>query len=75
MVWWDMRQLQTEADGGRSEGTGFKEDDTLSAADKKSRQEKAMSENWWPGLGRWRIGLWLENAVLELGEAEYSDIF
>ena len=75
MLWWDMRQPQTEADGGRREGTGVREDDKLLAADKTSRQEQSMSENWWPGLGRWRIGLWLDNAVLELREEEYSDIF
>ena len=33
-------------------------------------EEMMASENWWPGLGRWRVGIWLENATLTLGEPE-----
>ncbi len=34
------------------------------------RQEgvSGAGENWWPGLWRWKVGLWLEDAVLTLGE-------
>ena len=35
----------------------------------EERSVKAV-ENWWPGLGRWRLGLWLEDAVLDLGNPE-----
>ena len=31
-------------------------------------------DNWWPGLGRWRIGLWLDDAILTLGEAEEMNV-
>ena len=31
-------------------------------------------DNWWPGLGRWRIGLWLDDAVLTLGEPEEMNV-
>lgn len=27
-------------------------------------------ENWWPGMGRWHLGLWLQNAVLDFPEPE-----
>ena len=70
MVWWDMRQPKTETGGERSEGTGSTESDTLLAADQASKRQQVVSDNWWPGLGKWRIGLWLEDAVLELGEGE-----
>lgn len=70
MVWWDMRQPPSEAGSERNEGRGSTENDTLLAADPMSRPPNDRNENWWPGLGRWRIGLWLDDAVLELGEAE-----
>ncbi|KAL8829015.1 MAG: hypothetical protein Q9191_002257 [Dirinaria sp. TL-2023a] len=70
MVWWDMKQPQTEPSSERDEGTGSTESDTLLAADRTSRTTDDQNKNWWPGLGRWRIGLWLDDAVLELGEAE-----
>lgn len=72
VVWWDMRQPQKEAGVERGEETGQAENDLLLAPDEASNQAK--SPNWWPGLGRWRIGLWLDNAILELGEAEVLDL-
>ncbi|KAI4251285.1 MAG: hypothetical protein LQ352_004947 [Teloschistes flavicans] len=27
-------------------------------------------ENWWPGIRRWQIGMWLQNAQLDLGDPE-----
>ncbi|MCJ1282288.1 hypothetical protein MMC26_001611 [Xylographa opegraphella] len=30
-------------------------------------------ENWWPGLGRWQIGLKLEDATVEFGEGTHWD--
>ena len=33
-------------------------------------EERMVRGNWWPGLGRWRVGMWLENATLTLGEPE-----
>ena len=33
-------------------------------------QKRPKEENWWPGLRRWHIGLWFENAALDLGWPE-----
>ena len=33
-------------------------------------QKRPKDENWWPGLRRWHIGFWLENATLDIGEPE-----
>jgi len=33
-------------------------------------REIRIEEKWWPELGRWKVGLWLEDAVLTLGEPE-----
>ncbi|MCJ1400962.1 hypothetical protein MMC11_004173 [Xylographa trunciseda] len=30
-------------------------------------------ENWWPGLGRWQIGLKMEDATIEFGEGKHWD--
>lgn len=73
MVWWDMSQDQTEMEGGHNEGSGISESDSLLAESAPSKSKYDANNNWWPGLGRWRIGLWLEDAVLELGEAEEMD--
>lgn len=27
-------------------------------------------ENWWPGIKRWHLAVWLQNAQLDLGEPE-----
>lgn len=27
-------------------------------------------ENWWPGVKRWHLGVWLQDAQLDLGEPE-----
>ena len=59
LVWMDMKQ----PDGARktpSEGEG--EGVALLA--------KEENENWWPGMRRWHIGLYLPDATLELGEPE-----
>ena len=31
-------------------------------------------ENWWPGVKRWHLALWLQDAVLELGHPEVLNI-
>jgi len=74
MVWWDMSQPRIETVAGRGEGTEMSESDAL-LAERTSRESKRdTNNNWWPGLGRWRIGLWLDDAVLELGKAEGMDM-
>lgn len=30
-------------------------------------------DNWWPGIGRWRLGMECEDAVLDLGHPEILD--
>lgn len=67
MVWWDMRQPKTGLAGEQTSTAASSETDALLA---QNRAESTGDDNWWPGLGRWRLGLWLEDAVLELGEAE-----
>ncbi|KAL8711245.1 MAG: hypothetical protein Q9220_004390 [cf. Caloplaca sp. 1 TL-2023] len=38
---------------------------------KQPEQEgKKGSEHWWPGIKRWHVGVWLQNAQLDLGESE-----
>ena len=57
IVWFDMQQPRAEAAGGGNEGESSKRD---------------KGDNWWPGMGRWRLGVSLEEATLELGD---PDIF
>jgi len=73
MVWWDMSQHRTEMDRGRDEGSGVTEGDSLLAQSASRESKRDTNNNWWPGLGRWRVGLWLDDAVLELGKAEGMD--
>lgn len=60
-VWIDMRQptgIQRDA------GEGQRESDVLLGT------QRLGENNWWPGLGRWRLGMWCEEAELVLGEPE-----
>lgn len=59
MVWIDMRQPSESNKGG---GAGQSEDDALLA--------KKENEHWWPGMRRWHMGLFMKDAILELGESE-----
>lgn len=63
VVWIDLRQPVKE---GRGEGEGEGEGDALL----RSGENKSEGENWWPGGGRWRLGIWCQEAKLTLGEAE-----
>lgn len=60
-------------DRGRDEGSGVSEGDFLLAQSASRESKRNTNNNWWPGLGRWRVGLWLDDAVLELGKAEGMD--
>ena len=60
LVWIDMKQPPSESD---LQGDGDEEGDALLARNQKN-------ENWWPGMKRWQIGLWFDNAALEIGEPE-----
>jgi hypothetical protein len=36
----------------------------------EGEQGEGREENFWPGWGRWRVGLWMKDAVLEFDEPE-----
>ncbi len=40
--------------------------------DLKQQGNEAEGENkhWWPGIRRWHVGLWLQNARLEFADPE-----
>ena len=59
LVWFDMRQ---PGEGQKTNCQGQSEGDALLA--------NTGPENWWPGLGRWNLGLYLPDSTLELGEPE-----
>ncbi len=70
LVWVDLRQPEVgeeeEEEGREGDGEGEGEGDALLV----KKGEKRAHENWWPGLKRWHIGLWFEDATLTLGEPE-----
>ena len=63
MVWIDLKQ----PDKDREAAVGQEEGDVLLKTKGKDR------ENWWPGMGRWHLGVFCENATLELGKPEVLD--
>ena len=72
-VWWDMQQ---EKSNDSAEAPSESETDPLLSKKGPGKAVKLLDgvDNWWPGLGRWRIGLWLDDAVLTLGEPEELNI-
>ncbi len=60
LVWFDMKQPRGKVE---TASEGDEEGDAL-------LQGKRRDENWWPGMRRWQIGLWLEDGKLALGESE-----
>jgi len=52
--WWDMRQGDGKGEGGGSDGA--------------LEGEKVENENFWPGGGRWRIGIKMEEAIIGFPE-------
>lgn len=65
VVWIDLRQPVRE---GRAEGEGEGEGERDALL--RGGENKSEEENWWPGGGRWRLGIWCQEAKLTLGEAE-----
>ena len=55
--WWDMRQ-----EDGKEEGAGN------GSSNGALEGEEAKNENFWPGGGRWRIGIKMEEAVIGFPE-------
>lgn len=73
VVWIDLRQPVGEGMGeGEGEGEGKDEGEDEGEGDALLRggENKSEEENWWPGGGRWRLGIWCQEAKLTLGEAE-----
>lgn len=67
LVWIDLRQPSVAAEGRTGEeGEGEGEGDALLRKD----GSRSGEENWWPGVGRWRLGIWCQEGELTLGEAE-----
>ena len=74
-MWLDMRQ------SGRRGGDGMGEEGTGGAGEGEVRgegggmisrehREEEGWENWWPGMGRWHLGLECREMTLTLGEPE-----
>ena len=61
--WWDLKQVGNEAT----------ERDALLASGDGERGGKGGSgyENWWPGIGRWRIGVKMEDATIDFQAGEH----
>lgn len=55
--WWDMRQNETLK--------------SMAAGCKGKNDKEHTYENWWPGAGRWRIGMVMENEEIEFPEGRY----
>ena len=63
-VWIDMQQPSSSSSAPVND-----------QADRLSVPERRLTdENWWPGFKRWHIGLWLDDATLNLGEVEILSI-
>ena len=68
--------MQQEKSDDSAEAPSERETDPLLSKKGPGKAVKLLDgvDNWWPGLGRWRIGLWLDDAVLTLGEPEELNI-
>jgi hypothetical protein len=58
--WWDLKQV----DAGENEPLLGRESD---------RRDGEVHENFWPRIGRWRIGMKMEDADIEFPEGKYWD--
>lgn len=57
--WWDL---------GRKEGD---ERVPLLGDEGENRGREGGNENWWPGIGRWRVGMKMEDAMMEFEVGEH----
>lgn len=67
MVWIDMKQ----ADEGRGNGEAAVGQHGGNAMPETQAKDY---ENWWPGMGRWHLGVTCVDATLQLGEPEISGV-
>ena len=58
--WWDLKQ-----------GDAMEEDPLLGRHDDHRSEGNVAHENFWPGFGRWRIGMKMEDATIEFPEGRY----
>ncbi|KAI4162933.1 MAG: hypothetical protein LQ342_003444 [Letrouitia transgressa] len=63
LFWIDMKQ----EDGGESQGSRAAANTTDGNNTLSNKCNGKPSENWWPGMRRWQIGLWCPDATLTLG--------
>ncbi|KAE9368088.1 hypothetical protein N431DRAFT_548320 [Stipitochalara longipes BDJ] len=61
--WFDLRQSH--------EGSG--EQEPLLRGQERSRLKEDQYENFWPGLGGWRIGVKMEDAIIDFPEGQHWD--
>ena len=61
MVWIDMKQPDEEI----KNPTGSQQQ-----LDTPLRKKDKGYDNWWPGMRRWHLGIYCEDATLEFGEPE-----
>lgn len=57
LEWWDLKQDVSEADA------------LLRSS--QSRTGAQVAENWWPGSGRWKIGVKMENADIDFETSKH----
>ena len=63
MAWIDMKQPDRDPQNGKAAAS--QDESATSLADKGKGYE-----NWWPGMGRWHLGMTWEDTTLELGDPE-----
>ena len=54
LVWLDMQQDQPAEDDGPA----------------KTVSKERSADNWWPGMGRWKLGMSMDDATMEIGEPQ-----
>ena len=59
--WWDLKQVDES------------ESEPLLGRESDRRDGREVYENFWPGIGRWRIGMKMEDATIEFPEGKYWD--
>lgn len=66
--WWDMEGESVEEGEG---GDGEEADGVSGIAKSGKAVGKEVHENWWPGGGKWRIGMVMEDADIAFPEGKY----
>lgn len=81
--WWDMRQGESTYEEGRLKGVGEEQallgtggglagnDGSGSRVENEQEEDGEQSfENFWPGIGRWQLGVVMEDATIEFPVGE-----